>query len=124
MLWPPATTPPAANPNETALVLMVSNGDFDAILTADAEAEAATYGAGPVEFLKVSHHGSVDSGLDSLLDRTSPDVAAISVGEDNPYGHPAPETTAALDAHEVATVRTDEAGDIVVEVRGDGWTVR
>ena len=72
-------------------------GDFDALLTADAEAEAATYGSGPVEFLKVAHHGSADAGLDSLLDRTSPELAAISVGADNTYGHPAPETTAALE---------------------------
>jgi len=124
VLWPPATLPPAANPNETALVLKVSKGEFDAVLAADAEAETASYGAGPIEFLKVSHHGSADSGLDSLLDRTSPELAAISVGADNPYGHPASETTQALDAHGVTTLRTDEAGEIVVEVRGDGWTVR
>ena len=124
VLWPPATLPPAADPNETALVLMVSKGEFDALLAADAEAETASYGAGPVELLKVSHHGSADSGVDSLLDRTSPELAAISVGADNPYGHPAAETTRALDAHGVKNLRTDEAGEIVVEVRGDGWTVR
>ena len=48
--------------------------------------------SGPVEFLKVAHHGSADAGLDSLLARTSPQLAAISVGADNTYGHPAPET--------------------------------
>ncbi len=123
VLWPPATAPAAANPNETALVLRVSHGDFDALLTADAEAEAATYGSGPVELLKVAHHGSADAGLESLLDRTSPELAAISVGADNTYGHPALETTTALEAHGVATMRTDEAGEIVIEVRGGSWGV-
>jgi competence protein ComEC len=124
VLSPPPGTPMGEDPNETALVLMVSLGDFDALLTADAESEAAAYGSGPVEFLKVAHHGSADAGLDSLLGRTSPELAAISVGADNPYGHPAPETTAALEEREVPALRTDEAGEIVVEVRGDGWTVR
>jgi competence protein ComEC len=123
VLWPPATAPPAVNPNETALVLRVSHGNFDALLTADAEAETATYGAGPVEFLKVAHHGSVDAGLDGLLDRTSPELAAISVGAGNTYGHPAPETSAALEEHGVPFLRTDEAGEILIEVREDGWTV-
>ncbi len=124
VLWPPATAPAAANPNETALVLHIRHGEFDALLTADAEAEAASYGAGPVEFLKVAHHGSADAGLESLLDRTSPELGAISVGGDNTYGHPAAETTAALREHGTSVLRTDEAGEIVIEVRGDGWSVR
>ena len=119
----PQPLPAAANPNETALVLRVSYGEFDALLTADAEAEAAAYALGPVEVLKVAHHGSADAGLESLLARTSPQLAAISVGADNTYGHPAPETTTALEAHGVATMRTDEAGEIVIEVRGGSWSV-
>ena len=79
-LWPPPATPPAENPNETALVLRVSYRDFDALLTADAEAEVAHYTLGPVDVLKVAHHGSADAGLDSLLAQASPQLAAISVG--------------------------------------------
>jgi competence protein ComEC len=124
VVWPPAAAPQAANPNETALVFRITHGTFDALLTSDAEAEVATYGPGPVELLKVAHHGSADAGLDSLLDRTSPNLAVISVGADNSYGHPAAETTSALTAHNVAVLRTDEAGEIVIEVRDDGWGVR
>ena len=123
VLWPPPSAPPAANPNETALVLRLTLGDFDALLTADAEAEAAIYGSGPVEFLKVAHHGSADPGLEELLGRTSPVLAAISVGADNPYGHPAPETTAALEAHDVPLLRTDTGGEIVIEVGKEDWGV-
>ncbi|MDQ3729550.1 MAG: ComEC/Rec2 family competence protein [Actinomycetota bacterium] len=122
-VWPPASMPLAENPNETALVLHIRCGDFDALFTADAEAEVASYASGPVDLLKVAHHGSEDAGLDSLLERTAPQLAAVSVGADNPYGHPAPETTAALAAYGVPVVRTDEGGEIVIEVRRDGWSV-
>jgi len=122
-VWPPPTIRTAENPNETALVLRIRCGEFDALLTADAEAEVADYTSGPVDLLKVAHHGSADAGLDSLLARTSPQFAAISVGADTSYGHPAPETTAALAAHGVPFVRTDEAGEIVIEVRRNGWSV-
>src|SRR3712207_8875886 len=47
--------------------------------------------------MKVSHHGSRDEGLPAVLRRLRPKVAAIEVGEGNSYGHPAPETLAALD---------------------------
>jgi competence protein ComEC len=124
VLWPPPSAPPAADPNETALVVRLSLGDFDALLTADAEAEAASYASGPVELLKVAHHGSADSGLDALLERTSPQVAAISVGSGNTFGHPAPETTEKLEEHGVSVMRTDTDGEIVIQARGDGWGVR
>jgi len=115
--------PPAENPNETALVLHIRCADFDALLTADAEAETAAYATAPIDLLKVSHHGSADAGLDALLTRTSPQLAVISVGADNSYGHPAPETTTALTDHGVPFVRTDEAGEVVIEVRRTGWGV-
>ena len=58
------------------------------LLTADAEAEAVPLDPGPVDVLKVAHHGSDDAGLGALLDRTAPRLAVISVGAGNPYGHP------------------------------------
>ncbi len=124
VLWPPASRPLGENPNETALVLRVSCGTFDALLTSDAEAETASYSPGPVDLLKVAHHGSVDAGLDALLDRASPRLAVISVGAGNSYGHPTPETLATLTRHRVPVMRTDESGEVVVEVSRDGWTAR
>ena len=40
--------------------------------------------------MKVPHHGSADPGLPEVLERLRPEVAAIEVGADNTYGHPAP----------------------------------
>ena len=42
---------------------------FSMLLTADAEAEAVPLDPGPVDVLKVAHHGSDDAGLGALLDR-------------------------------------------------------
>ena len=76
-------------------------GAFSMLLTADAEAESTPIDPGPVDVLKVAHHGSEDAGLGGLLERTLPRLAVISVGEDNTYGHPTAATLATLAAHGV-----------------------
>ncbi len=122
VLWPPrellAEPLAGADPNTQALVLLARWKDFSMLLTADAEAEAVPLEPGPVDVLKVAHHGSEDAGLDSLLDRIMPRLALISVGTDNPYGHPTPTTLATLAAHHVQTLRTDSSGTIVLAVSG------
>jgi competence protein ComEC len=126
-LWPPLTrsgarAPPSSDPNTLSLVLVARWRDFSMLLTGDAEAEAVPLDPGPVDALKLAHHGSEDAGLDRLLDRTTPELAVISVGEDNPYGHPAPATTAALDEHGVPVLRTDRDGDVELDITPSGWT--
>ena len=124
VLWPrPGAAAPGDDPNARSLVLLARLGPFQALLTGDAEAEAAAVQPGPVDLLKVAHHGSADAGLPALLARTGPELAVISVGEANPYGHPAAATIADLGAADVPVLRTDEAGEVVLEVRGDGWAV-
>ena len=79
---------------------------------------------GPVDALKVAHHGSEDDGLAALLDRTTPRLAVISVGTGNPYGHPAPGTLAELAQHGVQTLRTDRRGTIELDVDQNSFVVR
>jgi competence protein ComEC len=126
-LWPPrellAEPPSGADPNSQALVLLVHWRRFSMLLTADAEAGEVPIDPGPVDVLKVAHHGSEDPGLGGLLDRTRPNLAVISVGAGNPYGHPAPATLAELAAHGVSTLRTDEDGTVVLDVRRGSLTV-
>ena len=81
------------------------------LLTADAEAEAVPLDPGPVDVLKVAHHGSEDAGLGALLDRTEPRLAVISVGEGNPYGHPTAGDAGDARRAGVRTLRTDRDGD-------------
>jgi competence protein ComEC len=127
VIWPPPTllgSPPnGEDPNRLALVMVARWGGFSMLLSADAEAEAVPIDPGPVDVLKVAHHGSEDGGLGDLLERTLPRLALISVGEHNPYGHPTAATLRTLASHGVRTLRTDRYGAIVLEVRSGRVTV-
>ena len=104
-VWPPPSlldgSHAGEDPNRLALVVVARWGRFSMLLSADAEAESTPIDPGPVDVLKVAHHGSEDAGLDGLLERTMPRLAVISVGEDNPYGHPTAATLATLASHGV-----------------------
>ncbi len=113
-IWPPpellAEPQPGADPNQLALVAIARYQGFSMLLSADAEAEAVPLDPGQIDVLKVAHHGSEDAGLADLLERARPGLALISVGEDNSYGHPAPQTVATLAAQGVRVMRTDRDG--------------
>jgi competence protein ComEC len=115
-LWPPRERPPLADPNAESLVLLASLGEWDVLLTGDAEQEATRLDPGPIDVLKLAHHGSADAGLPSLLDRSAPRVALVGVGDDNRYGHPAAPTLAALVERGVCVLRTDLGGDVHAEL--------
>jgi competence protein ComEC len=127
VLWPPPELlgGPLSeqDPNRLALVMEARWHGFSMLLTADAEGEAVPLDPGPVDVLKVAHHGSDDTGLGPLLDRARPKLAVISVGEDNPYGHPTAGTLATLAGHGVPTLRTDRDGDVVIAVEGGSFRV-
>ncbi|HKP89269.1 MAG TPA: hypothetical protein VJT75_04780, partial [Thermoleophilaceae bacterium] len=124
ILGPPARepaqgAPPPDDPNPIGVAAIVSSGSFDLWLSADAESEAILqYPLRPVEAMKVSHHGSADPGLPEVLDRLRPQVAAIEVGRDNPYGHPAPGTLAALARAVSHVYRTDRDGTVRLSAGG------
>lgn len=127
VLWPPPEllSGPAAeeDPNRLSLVIEARWRHFTMLLTADAEAEAVPIETGPVDVLKVAHHGSEDTGLEALLERAQPRLAVISVGEENPYGHPTAATLATLARHGVPTLRTDDDGTVVVDVGRRSFSV-
>lgn len=120
VLWPPAEmldgASPDTDPNALALVILARWRGFTMLLSADAEAETTPIDPGPLDVLKVAHHGSDDAGLGELLERTRPRLAVISVGEDNPYGHPTPGTLRTLASHGVSVLRTDRDGTVELDV--------
>ncbi len=67
-----------------------------------------------VNFLKVAHHGSKNSSSDEFLKKVTPQFAIISVGKDNPYGHPTREVLERLKENGAEIFRTDEKGTIAV----------
>ena len=66
-----------------------------------------------IDILKVSHHGSKGSLDDKVLSVMKPEIALISVGERNRYGHPAPNTLDLLAESDVQVFRSDTQGDVV-----------
>ena len=115
------------NPNDASLVLLVEVEGLRILLAGDAEppeqGQLESAGIGDVDVLKVAHHGSryQDHGFIAEL---QPQVALVSVGEGNDYGHPAPDLTSWLTGGGVDVRRTDRDGDVAVVVEDDGgWGV-
>jgi competence protein ComEC len=127
VIWPPsellAEDPADTDPNLLALVIRVRWHHFTMLLTADAEAESTPLDPGPIDVLKVAHHGSDDAGLGPLLDRIRPRLAVISVGAHNPYGHPTAGTLATLVRDRVPTLRTDLDGTVEIDVSRRSFSV-
>ncbi len=72
------------------------------------------------DVLKVGHHGSRTSTGAALLAAVNPNLALVSAGRRNPYGHPSPEVVARLERQAVRVLRTDLHGRIEVRFRRDG----
>ncbi|MFD8702479.1 ComEC/Rec2 family competence protein [Kitasatospora sp. NPDC059648] len=118
VVWPEpgaAVEAPGAN-NASVALLVTLGGGLRMALLGDLEppAQSALLGRiGPVDVLKVAHHGSAhqDWGLTGAL---RPRLALISCGEGNAYGHPSPRTVDRLRALGATVLRTDRVGDIAV----------
>jgi competence protein ComEC len=120
VLWPDGPGPPGDDPNNHAVVLLASYGRIDVLLTADAESNVTVPIRPPqVEVLKVAHHGSADDSLPALLELVDPEIAVVSVGRDNDYGHPTQSTMATLAGFSGLDVyRTDLDGRVTIETDG------
>lgn len=121
------TQPLYADRNENSVVMQVSLGTVDVLLTGDAEdgAEGRMRRSGlPIEaeILKVAHHGSNSASTAAFLAAVQPQEAVILVGP-NPYDHPRAEVLQRLADVGARVWRTDQAGSIVVTVSQDSWTV-
>lgn len=74
-----------------------------------------------IDFLKVAHHGSKSSSSEEFLQEISPDVATISCGYNNQYGHPHKDTLHRLAENNTKVYRTDKQGHITFY--SDGNTI-
>jgi competence protein ComEC len=123
ILYPPDSLPSDTESNATSVVLLLAYGEFDALLTGDAYADverALLPDLPRLEVLKVGHHGS-DTSTDSLLlEHTRPQVALISVGRTNRYGHPSPRVVGRLERSGADVRRTDLEGTLSIVAREDG----
>lgn len=66
------------------------------------------------QVLKVGHHGSDTSTTDEFLEAVDPDIAVISSGKNNRYGHPTKRVLNRLEKNGIEVLRTDQKGDILM----------
>ncbi len=113
--------------NDDSVVLEVRYGGVSFVFTGDIGAEvertlASTFARAPVRILKVPHHGSATSSSQLFLEALRPDIAVISAGRGNPFGHPVPTVLARYRHVAAAIYRTDQDGAVTIET--DGTTAR
>ncbi len=112
-----------AESNAYSQVYYLTYEDFSLLLTGDVEEEGEVElvkelqrcDIEDVTVLKVAHHGSRYSTAEELLAQISPELALISCGENNSYGHPHEETLKRLSAAGCKVMSTPEYGAIIVE---------
>jgi competence protein ComEC len=110
--------------NNYSVVVKLQFGNTSFLLMGDAgvqsEGEMLSKGFDlKADLLKVGHHGSHYSTSIDFLKAVSPQFAVISVGKDNPYGHPAPETIKKISDAGIQLYRTDESGTIIATSDGN-----
>ncbi len=110
-----------SNANDASVVLKVSCGATSLLLTGDISKEVeedlvASKKDMDIDILKVGHHGSASSSTAAFLQATSPNVAVISVGSGNSYGHPTQAALNRLSAVCANIYRTDRDGTVLLEV--------
>jgi len=111
--------------NDEALVVVLSAAGDSVLIPGDAEAAALNEaGLPPCEVVAAPHHGSAEGLDDELMAALDPDLVVISVGADNTYGHPAPQTLAECAEWGAGVLRTDLVGDVDLVVSVEGLTVK
>ncbi|MBI3956491.1 MAG: MBL fold metallo-hydrolase [Candidatus Kerfeldbacteria bacterium] len=114
--------------NNAGVVARADMDDFSILLTADIETpvEQLLISRGAMldaDVLKVPHHGSHSSSTEPFLRAVGPDLALISVGEDNRYGHPHSDVVKRYQDLRIPILRTDEGSDIRLDVVGKNVSV-
>jgi len=125
---PPQEVPEGVSTNEYSLVIRAQGPGFSMLLAGDIEEEGEEMLMSCAEdlacdILKVPHHGGFSEENDELFELVDPSIAVISVGAENPFGHPSMATIKALQRGGCSVYRTDQCGDIVIRVVEGGYRV-
>ena len=111
--------------NANSIVARLDYGSFSMLLAGDAEEQTEHRLLTKeldlqVRVLKVPHHGSKYASSKDFLERVKPEVAIVSCGAWNRYGHPAQAVLDRLKAANpnVKLYRTDLQGEITITTRG------
>lgn len=124
----PATSDLHLSGNAGSLVLSAEFGEFSMLFTGDVEAEGENVlvrrlAGQRFTVLKVAHHGSKNSTTEAFLQNVKPEVAIISAGEGNSYGHPHKETIRRLQNTGCQILETVKNGAITLQTDGNTLTI-
>ena len=111
--------------NNNAIVFKLIYKSFKMLFTGDIEKEAenlllSNYFDLKATVLKVGHHGSKTSSTQEFLEKVSPKIALIGVGQDNKFGHPSSDVIERLKNQGAKIYRTDEDGEISILINNKG----
>ena len=123
VVWPNHVQEHGGN-SDSLVVLVEYDGDTDSridyriLMTGDAEKNELKSIVdnglvGDIDILKIGHHGSKNGIYEPTLDKLSPEVAFISCGLHNRYGHPAKSIIELLENRNIDIYRTDTNGEVV-----------
>lgn len=121
----------ADNENNNSLITRLRYGEFQVLLTGDAEEEALRELAGDAagtagleaDVVKVPHHGSKTGWVEEFYRLVNPKTAVISVGP-NYFGHPSEEVVRGLAGLGINTFRTDRDGAVIISSDGHNYSIK
>lgn len=115
--------------NNNSLVLKLVYLNFSCIFTGDIEERAEKsilekyknfVQILKADILKIAHHGSKTSSTEEFLKKVNPKIALIGVGKNNKFGHPNKNVIERIKNNKIKIFRTDENGEISININGKG----
>jgi competence protein ComEC len=115
--------------NDYSVTFKLTYGSFDAFFPGDLSPEkgidiSKVGNLTDVEYIKVPHHGSINGLTKELLNALVPEIAVISVGKNNSYGHPSDIIIKMLNDAGARIFRTDLDGEVEIITDGSKWWVQ
>ncbi|WKY45942.1 DNA internalization-related competence protein ComEC/Rec2 [Eubacteriaceae bacterium ES2] len=130
VLWPDGEIKavPDDEQNNASLVFLLSYKNVNYLFCGDIEKETETqiikelnsrFNNLDIQLLKVPHHGSETSSSAEFLEAVDPEMAVISVGQNNMYGHPDQTVLELYLKNDIKIFRTDLNGAIIIKSNGE-----
>lgn len=117
--------------NNSSIVSKLTYKDISFLFTGDTEEESqnqilSSFSSTDLKssILKVAHHGSRYTTSNEFLDSVKPEIAVISAGKGNTYGHPHQEALDRLNDKKIPIYRTDMSGTIIITTDGKKYTIK